>query len=177
MAFNKGKKGSGMETGYLTGKAFFARVHTPDSKYNKYVLQLALEGEELKKAQAYNLKIKPASKHVGFPHVEIKRNVKGPQTKPPKVTDHNNSDLDKSVMIGNNSLVKVKFAMYDYQGKNMAYLDTVKVMNLVPFVSGADQEEAEFMAVDNTGTVPDDEIPFDSSPKREPVKTKSTTTG
>lgn len=170
MAFEKKKP---METIYLTGEAYFCSVHFPNTKFDKkFVMQLALEGAELEKAKKNNMVLKAPSKHVPKPHVEIKRNVKGPQTKDPVVIDATNTPIPKEIAVGNGSLVKVKVGLYDNtKGKNGAYMDTVKVTKLVAFVPQRDQEEAEFMAVapDATGCIieglkkptdMDDEIPF-----------------
>jgi hypothetical protein len=147
MAYNKKDK---MPEGFLTGILYFGSVHHPSNKFNqnKYVLQLMLEGAELEKAKKYNLNVKAASQHVPGPHVEVKRMVKGPQTKAPKVIDALNNDIPKTVLIGNGSKVKVKFGMYDNtKGKMGAYLDTVKVLNLVEFKPQSEDAQ-DFYAVE-----------------------------
>lgn len=186
MAFTKRDP---METAYFTGESYYASVHTPNTRYEKkYVLQLALEGAELEKAKKLKLKIKAPSKYVPKQHIEIKRVVRSEATKAPTVIDASNNPFPKDVMLGNGTVVKVKVGLYDNKRDNMAaYMDTVKVVKLVKFES-TNQEEAEFMAVAEAdgGAVEglkvnnsdmDDEIPFDSSPKKAPVKAKVTTTG
>lgn len=148
MAFNKKER---MPEAVFTGLAYFAQVHSPSNKFNqlKYVLQLKLEGEELAKAEKLNLNIKKASKWVDGPHIEVKRNVKGPQTKAPEVMDSLNNPLPKTVLIGNQSKVKVKVGLYDNtKGKMAAYMDKVKVLNLVEYVP---EHSDDFMAVEEDG--------------------------
>jgi len=149
MTFNKPPREK-MPEGYLTGTLFFGSLHYPNNKFRelKYVLQLGLEGEELEKAKKMNLSIKAPSKHVDMPHVEIKRRVKSEATKPPRVIDINNNDIPNTVLVGNGSKVKVKFGMYDNtKGKNGAYLDTVKVLDLVEYTPRS-EDANDFYTVD-----------------------------
>lgn len=182
-----------METGYLTGIAYFAQVHYPQDKFNskKYIVQLGLEGAELEKARKeYKLRIKEPNQWIPQPHVEIKKaylNRQGIVAKEPEVIDALNNTIPKTIMIGNGSTVKVKFGMYDNtKGNNGAYMNVVKVLKLVEFVAGKG-EESEFMAVKEDGfkgVLPDmksdmdsdDDIPFEPT-KKGPVKAKVTTTG
>jgi hypothetical protein len=170
-----------MQDGFLTGVAYFASVHSPKNSFNqlKYVIQLQLDTpEELAKAKKYNLNVKPASKHVPGDHVEIKRVVKGPQTKAPKVIDALNVDLPKDRLIGNGSRVKVKFGMYDNtKGKMGSYLDTVKVLKLVEY-KPMSEEAQDFYEVDGEGMeMPteagsdDNEYVADEPVKKTPVRT------
>lgn len=143
-----------MIDGFLTGTGYFMSLHTPKNSFGttKYVVQLALDTpEELAKAKKYNLNVKPASKHVPCEHVEVKRVVRGPQTKPPKVIDALNNAIPANILIGNNSKVKVKFGMYDNtKGKMGAYLGTVKVLKLIEY-KPMSEEEANFLEVGEEG--------------------------
>lgn len=174
-----------METAYLKGEAYFASVHYPNTKFEKkFVLQLALEGDELAKAQKLNMNIKSPSKYVPKPHVEVKRIVRGPQTKDPEVIDGMNNPIPKDVMIGNGTVVKVKVGLYDNRKNKMAaYMDTIKVIKLVKFEPSV-QEDAEFMAVEDgsNGAIAgievesEDDLPFEPT-KKPALKAKVTTTG
>lgn len=166
-----------METGYLTGLLFFGSIHSPSNKFNtnKYVLQLGLEGEELKKATVdYKMNVKPATEHVPLPHVEIKRNVKSDATKAPTVIDALNQPIPKTVLVGNKSKVKVKFGLYDNtKGKNAGYLDTVKVLNLVEYVPRSEEDRDFYEVEDGSAQTVDDTADTDEAQVPTEVKKKA----
>lgn len=115
---------------FLTGYAYFSSVHTPNmmknSKYKekpKWSIKLGLEGSELKKAEKMGLTIYQPTDSIPYKHVEIKRNARdedipelgleGALNKvKPEVFDTKQVPIPPEILIGNGSLVRVKFTRY-----------------------------------------------------------------
>jgi len=139
----------------LEGLAMYAFLHSPD-KGNpskrilpSYKIDLMLHTDEaIKKAKSHGLNVKkPTDKHQ-FPYVTIKTKVRE-GFNGPTVVDAKNNPVPASVLIGNNSLVRVKFIPFTYgEGEVTALLQAVQVLELVPY-----ERKPSFDVVDNGFTV------------------------
>lgn len=131
----------------LRGKAHYAKIlgdpvlnFSKDGKEWKMDLELINEGFE-KELEAAGIadRVKNKEKYLdGAPHLsfkqkELKRN--GSANDPIEVVDAAGNPWDQSKLIGNESIVDVKFVVVDY-GKSMpkgVYIRKVRVLDLVPF--------------------------------------------
>lgn len=148
----------------LSGKSHWATIATPNTTFEPvWSIDLALEGEELNKAQKMGLTIKNKSDDRGD-FVTIKRKVNrkdGSQNQAPSLVDANKNDMG-TTLIGNGSDVNVLLKTYEweYAGKSGvgAELQKVQVINLIPYGDGEDFD----VVPDGHSTVDtlDDDIPF-----------------
>jgi hypothetical protein len=161
----------------LTGEAYFASVHRPNTtkvkKWNglpEYIVNLGVEGAELEKAKSYGLKIYEPTNSIPVQHVRIFRKLKpgaDPAKVAPKVVDSMQNPVPDNVLIGNKSKVTVKFGTYFYQnngGGVNPVLFKVQIRDLVP----VDISKDRALTVDEGGfvlaeTPEDDTPPFESA--------------
>lgn len=139
----------------LEGLAMYAFLHSPD-KGNaakriapSYKIDLMLHTDEaIKKAKSHGLNVKkPTDKHQ-YPYVTIKTKVRD-GFNGPTIVDAKNNPVPPSVLIGNNSLVRVKFIPFTYgEGEVTALLQAVQVLELVAY-----ERKPSFEAVDGGFTV------------------------
>ncbi len=109
----------------LEGEAYYASVHTPNmsavKKFNAdpfFGISLTLEGDQLEKAKEMGLNVRDANDSIPKPFVVIKRKVKEGKTADevrPSVVDEMQNPIPKNILIGNGSVVLVKFATYWYE--------------------------------------------------------------
>lgn len=139
----------------LEGLAMYAFLHSPD-KGNParrippaYKIDLMLNTKEAEaKAKALKLNVKrPTEKHK-FPYVSIKSKVQEGRTGP-TVVDAQNNVVPPTVLVGNDSKVRVRFIPFTYgEGEVTAILQAVQVLELVPYErkesSGFDKVESGF---------------------------------
>lgn len=115
-------------THYLSGKCKWARLITPDTKYNKYTIDVQLDDEQLKLYRSFKLKgpVKEGN-YVTLPRkaADGRPEVVNPEGAP--VTD----------LIGNDSEVTCKIEVYNYDNKHGkgsgTRLMAVMVNNLVKY--------------------------------------------
>lgn len=149
------KAKSPVKSDVLEGLAMYAFLHNPD-KGNvakriapSYKIDLMLHTDEaIKKAKSHGLKVKnPTDKHK-YPFVTIKSKVRE-GFNGPAVVDSQNNPIPDTVLVGNDSLVRVRFVPFTYgEGEVTALLQGVQVLNLVPY-----ERKSQFEAVDNGFTV------------------------
>lgn len=107
----------------LEGLAYYASVHKPNLSGQKnygslpvYMVTLGLDAKNEKLAKSWGLKVLDANDAIPHPHVRIKRKIKegvDPESVRPAVLDGSaQKSIPKSVLIGNGSKVRVKFATY-----------------------------------------------------------------
>ena len=139
------------EVHYLSGTAYWAKVHTPDPKYNRYTVDLALTDDSLKKFKELGLGLKlRKNEETGESIIRLARPVskiiKGDLvTFPgPKIVDKNNAEITD--LIGNGSKVVCKIVVYPTVKGPGHRLDAMMVTDLVKFagsISPADFENQE----------------------------------
>ena len=133
----------------ISGKAHWASVLSPNTKYEPHKYCIDVELNEDTKQQAENLGLIVKNKG-SFDFITIKRNLlkkNGDERPAPFVKDSSNNPWDNQ-LIGNGSDVNVKFATYDYNFAGKAGVGTdlmaVQVVNLIKY--GNDED---FDTVDN----------------------------
>lgn len=145
---------------YFKGTCNWAKVRYEDrdTKFNPdgtYTLDLYLSNEDFDRMfNEVGLQLKLREDQEGNKFVRLNRNhmveIKGEEKVfgPPKIVDKDNKPLPLDVYIGNGSEVICKLEVYDSK-KGIAHrLDTVKVVDLVPYekpeVSTGDDELVPF---------------------------------
>lgn len=132
-----------IESQVLEGIAIYARLHSPDPGNTKmripaaYKIDLLLvDPKQLEKAKSLGLNIKPPHGEVHtHPYVLIKSKVKE-NRKPPKVIDSQRNAIPSSILVGNGSLVRVRFMPFTYgEGEVTAILQETQVLTLVRYES------------------------------------------
>ena len=132
----------------LEGTAYYASVHTPNMSSVKkfkgqpaFTVSLMLEGDQLQKAIDMGLTIKEPTATIPGRYVELKRKVPvgvDPSEKKPDVVDPAQNPIPPTILIGNGSKVRCKFATYwsDHPayGGVKASLYKVQVLDLIRFV-------------------------------------------
>lgn len=150
------------ETVILRGKTSFAKIlGDPRLNYSKdgkeWSMDLVLDKAGVKDVNARGIKqkIKQKDNYVdGQPYIRFKRDEfkkDGRANDPIEVVDIIGKPWDEKKLIGNGSVVDVKFRVVDYgAGKQKGmYIDKVKVLDLVPYDGGDFEpisEEDEYFA-------------------------------
>jgi len=132
----------------LEGTAFYASVHNPNMSAAKkfgadpaFMISLGLEGDQIKLAESFGLKIMPADEFINMPYVKLKRTIregKTPDEVKPLVVDAVQNKVPPHILIGNGSKVLCKFGTYWYDtngGGVGTSLFKVQVRELVPYAA------------------------------------------
>ena len=155
------------------GECRWAKVHTPDEKYDTYQLDLFMDKPSwaLYEKSERQLKVKEAEegKFVTFRRPDAKL-IKKELVKfgPPKVVDGVGRPIED--LVGNGSKVAIEVAVYDTQKGKGHRMEKVTVLELVPFGGRVeDAHEGTEVEEDTPDVKPkkvvknaviDDEIPF-----------------
>lgn len=122
---------------YLSGKAKWARLFTPDDKYKNYKIDVCLDEDSRKKFAESGMTMTPKpqedGEYITFRRPEAKL-IKNELVKfePPAVTDANGNKVE--ALVGNGSDVTIKVVVYDtIKGKGHR-LEAVRVDKLVEYV-------------------------------------------
>jgi hypothetical protein len=121
---------------YLTGKAKWARLFTPDEKYKNYKIDLLLDAESKKKFAESGMTMTPKmaeeGEYITFRRPEAKL-IKNELVKfeAPPVTDAEGKPVEK--LIGNGSDVTVKVVVYDTVKGKGHRLEAVRVNSLIEY--------------------------------------------
>lgn len=162
-----------LEQGYnvvLKGYAYFAFLHSPqrDEEYgDKYKIDLVIEnedgtpvvfedaksGEEINMVnwvKENNVRTFDGNEKIPGTYIRIssKAITKDGDKRPAIPVKYNGQVLDKSTLIGNGSLVKVRAllkAVPKQKNKVGLYLDAVVVETLVPYVGAQSDEDFDFV--------------------------------
>lgn len=121
---------------YLTGKAKWARLFTPDDKYKNYKIDLALDdaSKEAFAESGMQLNSKAAEDGIFYtfrrPESKV---IKGELVKfdPPSVTDKDGNKVES--LVGNGSDVTIKVVVYDTMKGKGHRLEAVRVNELVEY--------------------------------------------
>jgi hypothetical protein len=122
---------------YLTGKAKWPRLSTPDKEYNNYSISISLDKKSRKTFDDSMLRLEPKSFDDGD-YIKVRcgaeKLINGELVKfgPPKVIDSAGNTFDP-MHIGNGSTVTVKLAVYDTKKGKGHRLTAVRVDKLVPY--------------------------------------------
>lgn len=122
---------------YLSGKAKWPRLVTPDKEYNNYSVSICLDKKSRKAFDASMLRLEPKSFDDGE-YIKVRcdaeKVINGElvKFKPPKVIDASGNAFDP-MDIGNGSDVTVKLAVYDTKKGKGHRLMAVRVDKLVPY--------------------------------------------
>lgn len=104
------------ETFYFSGPCRWAKVHSPDKMYNKYSIDVQLEGDELKKFK--EIKLRNSVKDDGWvtfrrdPNHTVYVNGEKVPAGAPKIVDPSGNLVPD--LIGNGSTVTIKISVYSY---------------------------------------------------------------
>jgi len=132
----------------LSGVAQYTFIHRPDpgNKTRKiapaYKIDLMLDKEDqVEKAKALGLKIKPSNEKHPMPYVTCKSKVQEGRKKP-RLIDSQRNDIPETILVGNGSKVNVRFLPYGYgEGEVSAVLLEIQVVELVKYVPTAGEKE------------------------------------
>lgn len=130
----------------IEGKAYWASVTTPNTKFEPvYTVSLLVDEDIAKSFASKGYAIKQLQEG---PAIVIKRKVAtkaGKKNAPPKLIDANKQPLD--ILVGNGSDVKVQYREWETTNSygNFKGLDfqAMQVINLVPYGGSADADGAE----------------------------------
>lgn len=121
---------------YLSGKAKWAKVRTPDEKYDNYTIDLYPSKESWGEFKASGMEVRPKKSEDGE-FITLRR----PNTKlikgevvtfgPPKVLNPDETTFEG--LIGNGSTVTLKVAVYDTMKGKGHRLEAVRVDDLVVY--------------------------------------------
>ena len=131
------------KTIYLSGTAMWAKVFSPDEKYNVYKIELQLDNESLDKFKSSGLQLKVRDNNT----ISLRRaptsliNGKAAEWGAPSVLDKDNQPTDK--LIGNGSKVTCKVQVYDTAKGPGHRLEAVRVEDLVEY-DPANKEDMPF---------------------------------
>lgn len=151
----------------LSGKSFWASISSPNTTFEPvWQVDLALDGDQLNKAQSLGLKVKNKGDERGD-FVSIKRKVNrrdGQQNTQPSLKDAKKNDMG-STLVGNGSDVNVLFKTYEweYAGNRGVGTDlqAVQVVNLIPYGDSEDFDVVpDGFVSEDSDSFEDDEIPF-----------------
>jgi len=130
----------------LRGKANYAKIlGKPIPNYNKdgleWKMDLIVDKSVIKEMKALGVgdRVKQKDDYAdGAPYLHFRHrelNNKGDKNKPIKVTDILGDPWDDDTLIGNGSVVDVKFDVVDYGPgmKHGVYIRSVRVLDLVPY--------------------------------------------
>ena len=141
------------ETHYFTGKAFWAKVYSPDEKYNRWKVNLGMTEAELERAAWIGLQLQPKDieGHTCLTFTRpVSKLIKNELVKfdPPKVLDDGGNPMN--ALIGNGSDVTLKVITYDtIKGKGHR-LESVRVDKLVEYKK-PDNPEGKPKATESAG--------------------------
>ena len=149
----------------LKGKAFWAAVAQPNTTFEPvWQVDLALDKAGVKAAKATGVEVKNKGDDRGD-FISIKRKVNrkdGGTNNPPAVVD--NELRPFTDLIGNGSLVNVKFKTFDweYRGKSGVGTDLVKiqVVEHVSYAGDSDEEDFEVIGGESMEVDDFDDIPL-----------------
>lgn len=149
---------NGSAVNIISGKAYWASVIAPNTTFEPcWKIDITLDEENKAKVEADGLSVKNKGDERGD-FITLKRNVQtreGASKEPPEVIDAQKNKWD-GAMIGNGSVVNVKYKAYDYsyRGKSgrSAELLKVQVVDLIPYGDSA----KDFDVVDGGYTVEKD---------------------
>jgi len=136
-----------MDAHIISGKAYWASVVKPNTTYeDAWQVDVCLDEDNKSMVESLGLTVQNKGDEKGD-FVKIKRKVNkldGSQRTAPIVKDSNNNDWDDR-LIGNGSLVNVKFSTYDWNYNNKkgkaSFLLAVQVVDLVPYGGGGSEFE------------------------------------
>lgn len=121
---------------YFTGQCKWARLATPDEKYNKYSISVGLDAKQYKELQA--MKVRNAGKldDDGVFWVNFHRKA---DAGAPKCVDSSGNAISDLVGNGSSVTIKVEVKTWTRDGLTQAavVLDSVRVDNLVKYEKGA----------------------------------------
>lgn len=129
---------------YLSGKAKWARLFTPDDKYKNYKIDLQLDDASIKtfaeSGMTMQSKMQDDGSYITFRRPEAKL-IKNELVKfdPPAVTDKDGNAVES--LIGNGSDVTIKVVVYDTVKGKGHRLEAVRVNNLIPYEKKETPEE------------------------------------
>ena len=125
-------------TVYLTGVAHWAKLKTPDEKYNTWSLDLSLDDKGREAFNKSGLQLETKINEKGnFEYVRLRRPVsrliKGELVKfnPPTLLDKDSKPFDD--LVGNGSKVTCKVVFYDTVKGKGHRLESVRVEDLVEY--------------------------------------------
>lgn len=123
---------------YLTGKAKWAKVRTPDEKYDNFTIDLFPTKESWGEFKASGMEVRPKRAEEGE-YITLRR----PNNKlikneivnfgPPKVLNPGPEETPFEGLIGNGSTVTVKVAVYDTMKGKGHRLEAIRVDDLVVY--------------------------------------------
>jgi hypothetical protein len=122
---------------YLSGKAKWAKVYTPDEKYQNWTINLYMDKDNLQKYQesgmTMNVKKDEEGPYVTFRRPQVKL-IKQEMVKfgPPIVVDSEGNPFDKT--IGNGSEVTVKVLVYNTMKGPGHRLEKIRIDKWVEYV-------------------------------------------
>lgn len=130
----------------LEGISYYASIHSPNMTSVKkfkgtpyFIVNLGLDKENQEKAKSYGLEVFEPEGEIKQPYVKIKRKVNPPKTSDdvkPEVVDTAQNPIPSTILVGNGSKVRVKFATYWYDtngGGVGTALYKVQVVDLIEF--------------------------------------------
>jgi len=139
----------------LSGKAVWAKVHRPDTKFEpQWSVGIVLDDEELAKFKALKkeYKLRATFKETdersgleeGLEYLTFRRRVKKPwgDNTPPAVEDEQGNHIAENVGNGSDITVEFQIYSYNYQGKpgHAAEFNKIIVHDLVRYEKPATQE-------------------------------------
>jgi len=155
-----------MDTHIISGKAYWASVVKPNTTYeDTWQVDVCLDEDSKSMVESLGLTVQNKGDEKGD-FVKIKRKVyknDGSMRPAPIVKDSENNDWDGR-LIGNGSLVNVKFSTYDWNYNNKqgkaSFLLAVQVVDLVPYGGGSEFEPVKDDFVVGGGSEAVQEAPF-----------------
>lgn len=147
----------------VQGRAYFAKLKTPVPNYNKdgteWSIEVGLDKDTVKLLKSLGLgkKIKPGNeKHDGLDYISFRRaSVKkagpkaGQSNEPIRIVGPDAKPWDSNVLIGNGSVVNVKFAVHEVVGGPKkerfvrADILSLQIWEHVPYTPPARDDEFE----------------------------------
>lgn len=126
------------------GTSDYAKVHTPDKEYGHYGINLNFDEASFKLYKKAGLQLKVKDKD-GSPFVVFRRHpdkVFEGQNPKPEVIDAAGRPIED--LIGNGSKVAVTVSVFDTKRGKGHRLETVQVLELVPYNGGVEDAHAEY---------------------------------
>lgn len=158
-----------VKTEVLSGEGYYAFVHKPDSGNEKrkigpsYKIDVVLDEPSMKRAKALGLRIKEATDKIPGQYVSFRSKVdpKYPDRAPPKIVDSQKNPIPKTTLVGNGSIVNVRFIPFRYGEDDVtAILKDVQVVKLVAYAPTASEVErkGQFLGTVEGGFTVDKDI-------------------
>jgi hypothetical protein len=122
---------------YLSGKAKWARLFTPDDKYKNYKIDVALDDASKEVFAESGMQLNPKQADDGGIYLTFRRPeskvIKNELVKfeAPAVTDKEGNKVES--LVGNGSDVTIKVVVYDTMKGKGHRLEAVRVDNLIPY--------------------------------------------